>query len=453
MPSPSTRFLRVLAKEWRNLVAARAWWIMVAATGPLVGLLFMRAVRTFSEVSDGAGMVCGIPCDPLVGIWAPTFGGFEIVALFLLPFVAIRLVGHDRVTGTLTLEHQLPLSLFARVGAKVAVLMAGVLVASLAGVVAVALWAWYGGAVSWPEILVVATGHLLNGLLAVTLGAVVAAHTEHPSTAAVIALAITVGTWVTQFAAAVYGGVWVTVAGYTPGALVATFQHGLFDVRLLLAAVMLTATGLAIAAVGLDLGCSTTRRRSRVAQIAVAGALGLAVIAWLPLSSWDLSDARLNSFAEAEERRLQQLPGPLTITAQLAPEDPRRADLERRAFAKLRRVLPDVGITYSSRTTTGLFEQSDTGYGEITYSIGPRSTRSRVLTDDGVLEAVWETAGVTAPDAEDDTYLGDPLVTRPTGAALIFFGLWPAATGAAALCTTRWRLRRPPRVPHTGGHV
>lgn len=443
----------MLGKEWRSLIASRAWWVMVAVTGPLIGVLFMRAVRAFSEVSDGAGIACGIPCDPLVGIWAPTFGGFEVVALFLLPFVAIRLVGHDRLTGTLTMEHQLPLSVHARVLAKVIVLMAGVMVASLAGLVAVALWAWYGGTVSWPELVVVATGHLLNGMFAITLGTVVAAHTQHPSTAAVIALAITVGTWVMQFAAAVYGGVWLTVAGYTPGALVATFQHGLFDVHLLLDVLLLTAAGLGIASAGLDLGSDPSRRRRRVAQIAVIAALGLAVTAWVPLSSWDLSEARLNSFAEAEQRRLQQLPGPLTITAQLAPEDPRRADLERRAFSKLRRALPEVDITYSSRTTTGLFEQSDSGYGEITYSIGPRSTRSRVFTDDGVLEAIWETAGLTAPAGEEDTYFGDPLVTRPTGAALIFFGLWPVATGAAALCTTRWRLRRPPRVPHTGGHV
>jgi hypothetical protein len=256
-----------------------------------------------------------------------------------------------------------------------------------------------------------------------------------------------------QFAAAVYGGVWLTVAGYTPGALVATFQHGLFDLRLLLDVLILTAAGLGIASAGLDLGCDASRRRRRVAQLVVVGALGLAVTAWLPHPSWDLSDARLNSFAEAEERRLQQLPDRLTITAQLAPEDPRRADLERRAFSKLRRALPDVDISYRARTTTGLFEQSDAGYGEITYSIGPRSTRSRVFTDDGVLEAIWETAGLTAPEVEEDTYFGDPLVTRPTGAALVFFGLWPAATGAAALCTTRWRLRRPPRVPHTGGHV
>lgn len=453
MRSRSTTVRRVLAKEWRSLLASRAWWVMVAGTGPLVGLLFMQAVRTFAEVSDGAGPVCGIPCDPLVGVWAPTFGAYEIVTLFLLPFVAIRLVGHDRVSGTLILEQQLPIPPWVRVLAKSLVLGAGVAVAAIAGLVAVALWTGYGGATSLRELTVVTTGHLLNAALTITLASAVAAHSRHPSTAAVITLALTVGTWVVQFAAAVYGGGWSQIAAFTPGAVVGTFQRGVFDLHLIGQVVILATTGLAIAGVGLDLGCGPADRRWRVGRAALAGALALVVTTWIPQTSWDWSDARLNSFAHADEERLQQLAAPLSITAHLAPEDPRRADLDRRTFSKLRRALPTAAITYESRTTTGLFEQSDPSYGEVVYTVGPRSVRSRILTQEGVLDAIWDAAGVTAPEEQEETYSGDPLVARPTGAALIFFGLWPAATSAAALGTTRWRLRRPPRVSHTGGHV
>ena len=50
---------------------------------------------------------------------------------------------------------------------------------------------------------------------------------EHPSTAAILTLGITVGTWIVNFFGAVQGGWWERAAGYTPAAMVAEFQHGL----------------------------------------------------------------------------------------------------------------------------------------------------------------------------------------------------------------------------------
>ena len=111
MRSPESRgaFGWLVRKEWRELMASRAWWVMLALTGPLVGVTFTSAVRTYADVSDGAGAGCGAVCDPLVGIWGPTFGAYEIAAVFLLPFVAIRLVAGDRQSGALKLELQRPM--------------------------------------------------------------------------------------------------------------------------------------------------------------------------------------------------------------------------------------------------------------------------------------------------------------------------------------------------------
>jgi hypothetical protein len=40
---------------------------------------------------------------PLDGVVAPTFSAYEIAASFLLPFVAIRAVAGDRISGALNL--------------------------------------------------------------------------------------------------------------------------------------------------------------------------------------------------------------------------------------------------------------------------------------------------------------------------------------------------------------
>ena len=60
--------------------------------------------------------------------------------------------------------------------------------------------------------------------------------TEHPSTAAILTLSVTVGTWIINFVAAVHGGVWERAAGYTPTAMVAEFQHGLIRLDVVLIA-------------------------------------------------------------------------------------------------------------------------------------------------------------------------------------------------------------------------
>src|SRR3989440_8852930 len=99
-------FVWLLRKEYRELVASRAWWVLLLAMGPLVGVTFISAVRTYAEASglNGTSVGVGEAFSPLIGIWAPTFSAWEVAAAFLLPFVAIRLVSGDRQSGALKIE-------------------------------------------------------------------------------------------------------------------------------------------------------------------------------------------------------------------------------------------------------------------------------------------------------------------------------------------------------------
>ena len=145
--SASGVFFVLMGKECRELVASRAWWILLLVMGPLVGVTFISAVRTYGEASGLNGTAAGVgeAFAPLVGIWAPTFSACELAAAFLLPFVAIRLVSGDRMSGAVKLELQQPMPSIARIGAKAAVLLAGWMVASMPTVLAMALWRGYGG--------------------------------------------------------------------------------------------------------------------------------------------------------------------------------------------------------------------------------------------------------------------------------------------------------------------
>lgn len=429
----------LLAKDLRELLDARAWWVLMAAMGPLVGFAFIGAVRTYGELSGFGGTTDGVgeAFSPLVGIWAPTFSACELAAAFLLPFVAIRLVAGDVQSGALALELQRPLPMTWRVASKTIVLVLGWIVASVPTVIAVALWLWYGGSVHTPELLVVAFGHLVNAALTLALASAAAAATDHPATAAIATLAVTVGTWILNLVAAVQGGVWEWAAGYTPTAMVAEFQHGLLRADAVAAALVLTAAGLVVSGVWSRIGRPTARKLAESGAVA-AVALVLLVVCGRLTASVDLAENRMNSFRRGDEAALAAIDAPIAIEVHLAAEDPRRVDLDRRVLDKLRRVVPAVRVSYVAETATGLMEQTREHYGEINYDVGGRRVVSRSTTPEGALEAIYEAAGVEAPPESDaDVFRGHPLAVPPTGAAATFYGAWPAAIAVAALVRFR----------------
>jgi ABC-2 type transport system permease protein len=428
----------LLRMEWRELMASRAWWLFLALIGPLVGVSFISAVSTYAEASGLNGTAAGVgeAFSPLVGVWAPTFSAFELAAAFLLPFVAIRIASGDRQSGALKFELQHAMSSFTRVVLKASVLMLGWLIASLAAVTAIALWKSYGGDIYAPELLTVFAGHLLNAGLTIALAAAAASVTAHPSTAAILTLSVTVGSWILSFVAAVHGGIWEHAAGYTPTTMIAEFQHGLVRLDVVLIALTLIASGLAVAAVWVRLGVAARRRTyESIALLALASVLILSCT--FARNNWDLSESRINSYSIADERALRQIHGPLQIVVNLAPEDPRRVDLENRALSKLQRVMPDLKIQYVSSTSIGLFEQTSQHYGEIWYDLNGRKAVSRVTTADGVLEEIYSLAGTSPPENNQDIFRGHPLAVPPKGAALIFYGIWPALVMAAGFFQLR----------------
>jgi ABC-2 type transport system permease protein len=429
----------LVAKEWRELLASRAWWVMLLLIGPLVGVSFISAVQTYAEASglNGTAVGVGEAFSPLIGVWAPTFSACELAAAFLLPFVAIRLVAGDKQSGALKIEAQHPMPAFARIAAKALVLVAGWLVATAAPLLGVLLWITYGGSVYAPELGAVIAGHLLNAGLTIALAAAASVIADHPSTAAILTLGVTVGTWIVNFVAAVHGGIWERIAGYTPTAMVDAFQHGLVRLDVLLIAAVLVIAGLQLAAIWMRIGAPMRQRA--LASIGLAAATTAAIfVCAMARPSWDLSENRGNSFPVSDEAALRAIHTPLRIEVHLAPEDPRRADLDHRALSKLRRVMPNVRIDYVSATSIGMFEQTNPNYGEIWYEMSGTRVTSRVTTAEGVLESIYDVAGLEAPAAEnEDEFRGHPLAHPPAGAPIVFYVAWPLAVAVLAFVQSR----------------
>jgi ABC-2 type transport system permease protein len=431
----------LLRKEWRELMTSRSFWVMLVLMGPLVGVSFINAVRAYAEASGKGGAGAGLAdaLFPLDGVVAPTFSAYEIAASFLLPFVAIRAVAGDRISGALKLELQQGMAPLSMIGTKALVLGAGWLLAGVPIALAGILWISYGGSLYAPEVASLAIGHSLNAGLIIAVAAAAAALAENPSTAAILVLAFTVGTWVLGFVAVFQGGLWEQIVRYTPSEMLQIFRRGLVRLDLMLATLALIAAALVMAASWMRLGVPVRRRAlDSVAIIGVAAVLGFG--ASFAHRSWDISENARNSFDEADGELLERIVAPLRIEVHLAPEDPRRFDLEQQTLTKLRRTMHNVTVEYISGTATGLFEQAGAHYGEIWYDLGGKRTVGRSATTDGVLDAIYELAGVQPPQEGEAGHRGHPLAAEPTGAAAVFYVIWPLAVFGLGFFLHRRRL-------------
>jgi len=412
---------------------------------PLVGYSFFQAASLYSEASASArdSPVLASGLSPLDGVLVPSFGALYLAMTLLFPFVAIRTLGQEKETGALRLLVQLPYRAVSLVGAKMAAIAIAWLIAAIPPLSVFIIWIALGGHLYAPESLNLLLGHLLYGLLIGSIALFAAAISESAATAAIIALAFTVGSWVLDFALAGQGGLldWISRLSLTQS--LRTFEQGLLSVSLLLGIVAGICGFAALAAIWLHPGQPLRSKivRSIICVAIAAGAI--LVLSTQVRTSIDVSEDRRNSFPAADQRALAELREPLIITVHLTPEDPRYVDLRRNVLSKLQRVMPNVTIRLATSGQTMVRSASDETYGEIEYSYGGRSAITRSTSHREVLPLLYGLAGtpIRAPIPGEE-YAGFPLVTSGEPILFWFLGALPV------LIVGAWFLsRRPPHIP------
>ena len=429
---PSRRFRWLAAKEFRELMASRAFWLLILMIGPLVGHGFITAVDTYAEASGIAGGPSALAqgLSPLDGILVPAFGAYDLAVTLLFPFVAIRLVALEKASGAWKLLLQSPASAGAMLFAKGLILLAGWLIAWIPGLCALVLWRFYGGVLYLPEVLNLLLGHLLRFVLASGIAVAAAAIANGAASAAIATLGFTVGTWALEFVAAGRGGLLQKVASYTPNAALRLFEQGQLRLATVVVTTAIGVAGFAIAAIWLQQGRTLGARGLAAIVILLVFAVTATAAGRLRIA-WDLSENRRNSFSAGDEAALARIRQPLRVIVYLSPEDPRLLDLDRNILAKLARILPDFEVVYATRSRSGLFEASGDHYGEVWYELGGRKSMTRSTTQPIVLDNLYQLAQMPPPVRGGNEFPGHPLPVAPRGAAWFFYALWPLAVAFA----------------------
>lgn len=442
-PEPVRRPEWVLfKKELAFVFSGRALWFMLLVLSPLVGYGFLQAVELFAEASRSALQFPELArgMSPLDGILVPTFGAFYLGNTLLYPFVAIRMIGTERQSGSLKLLLQLPLSPQRAVAVKALALGAAWLAALLPGLSALLAWALLGGHLSLPETADLLLGHALYAFAVTGLAFFAAAVTESSATAAIVALAFTLGSWVLDFAATGHAGWLRELAFLSLTSALRAFEQGLLATPQALQLLILGIVFLGLAVVWLPTG---KRRRARLGQSAALVGVCAAVLLLalrFPLY-FDLTEDRRNSFNPADEQALNAMREPLRITVYLSPDDSRLQEMERNVLAKLRRTVPHLTVVYAPTGKAGLFgAASEDDYGLIVYEYQGRRDQSRSNSPREILPLLHGLAGQRVTGATLAEYPGYPLVAASRGWGAWFYGALPGL-----FCLAWWWTRRPPR--------
>lgn len=425
----------LLRKEVRELATGNSLWVLMLLLSPLVGYSFIQAVALYAEASRPALSIPELArqLSPFDGILVPTLGGFYLAITLLFPFIAIRLVAAEKASGGLKLLVQLPYPLSDLVAAKFAALIAAWLIALIPVVSALVCWGLLGGHLDTRETATLMLGHLLYALLIGAISFLAAALTEGGATAAILALAVTLGSWVLDFAALDRGGVSNLLAGLSLTSLLRPFEQGLLSVPAVLGMLIATAGFLALAAIWLPPGVPLGRKFKGSALVLAAAAILITGGAQAK-TVLDVTPDRRNSFPLVDEKTLGQLQERLLVTVHMATSDPRLVDLDRKVLARLKRAMPRVSIRVAEPSQANLFgAASDEDYGEIVLTYHGKSATTRSTGAGEILPILYELAGVglPAPGAAGADEPGYPLVADASNAAIWFYGVQPLAFAAA----------------------
>jgi len=429
----------LLAKELAEIVSGRALWTMLLLVCPLVGYSFFQAVSLYGEASASASRsaaaVTGL--SPLDGILVPTFGSFYVAVTLLFPFVAIRVLGQERESGALRLLVQLPYFPSTLILAKLGAVMAAWVLVSIPALSTLAIWRGLGGHLAPSETLNLVFGHLLYGFLIGAVALFAATICESSATAAIVALAVTIGSWVLDFTLAGHSGLAAWLAQISLTQTLRSYEQGLFSGGLVLGIAAVVCGLTALSSVWLPPGTSLAAKFARSLACVLATAIALGIASQVG-TSIDVTEDQRNSFSPADQHVLATLRLPLVVTVNLVPEDPRFADLQRNVLGKLERAMPNVSIVLAGNKPDSAGE-SDT-YGEIEYDYGNRSDISRSTSPREILPLLYALAEMEPPKpAQTTDYPGYPLVASADATLPWFFGGLPLLIALAW-----WRSRRPP---------
>ena len=192
------------------------------------------------------------------------------------------------------------------IAAKMGAIAAAWLISSVPVISVLAIWLLMGGHLHAPETFNLVLGQLLYGLLVGAIALFSSSVSDSAATAAIVALAFTIGSWALDFGLAGQTGLLEWVSRLSLTQVLRGFEQGLLSLGVAFGVVAAIAAFAALAAAWLHPGVPIHNKliRSTFVVAILCGALALAAQIRV---SFDVTEDRRNSFPAADQRALADL--------------------------------------------------------------------------------------------------------------------------------------------------
>jgi ABC-2 type transport system permease protein len=447
LPSPPDRVplglgrvaILVLRHELATLLRSRAFWMMLLLLAPLTGYGYIEALRLFGEASRTAASAPELAArmTPLDGILVPTLGAHHLGTALLFPFVAIAALARDRESGSLPLVLQWPLRTSMLIALKFLACTLAWLLTAVVILSALVLWSMGGGHLAAAETANLLLGHLLYAGVVIGIALLAAAVVRSSASAAIVALAFTLGFWVLDFAASSAAEGLAALAALSPSMALRRFERGLWSWPHALALLSIGIGAAAIAVQWIEPALTRWQRATRSGAVVLVVALLMSPLVWAR-AGIDVSDDRRNSFAFADEAALRGMDRGLQIIVHLDREDSRARELAANVLAKLERLVAHLDVRWEDSGSLGVFAApGDDRYGLIELRYDGRTLHTRSNSSREILPLLHELAGARVTTAPPTSYRGYPHIADTRAPAIGFYGVLPLLALALAVWTQR----------------
>lgn len=221
----------IFSRELKSWMVTPLFYVWCSSFLLLSAFFFFSLLLQFNGVLRQAAVVPETTTSLNEWVITPLFGTLQIVLVFLVPLMTMRLVAEERRTGTFALLKTSPVSASAIIGGKYLALLAVMsAVILLSGVFPFSLVVY-----SNPEVGPILTGMLGLVLFAAAFGALglfISALCSSQTLAGIISLVIFLVLYLIDTPAERIGGTLADVLAYlTPTSHTETFEHGVIDGR------------------------------------------------------------------------------------------------------------------------------------------------------------------------------------------------------------------------------
>jgi ABC-2 type transport system permease protein len=238
----------ICRKELNSYFASPIAYSVMALFAFIFGFFFYEATTYFMQVSMESQMQGrGFPMNINEMIVRPVLGNMSVIALFLLPMLAMRIFAEEKRSGTMELLVTSPVSDTAIVIGKW--LGAFILYASIVLVGALSiLFLFLYGKPDWKPVLIGLLGLILQGASLLALGAWLSSMTKNQIVAGVAGFVLFLFLWVVGWGSEFDTTWWGQFRGYLSATNhVETFSKGIIDSKDVVYYLSLTFLGLFLA--------------------------------------------------------------------------------------------------------------------------------------------------------------------------------------------------------------